>query len=231
MTATGKTRTKSEQTQAKIMAAARDLFKSRGYEQATMRDIAKRAGVALGNAYYYFPSKQDIVLAFYAELQEQTAVFIERELAATGDLEQRLRRLLEFRIKQLKPYRELLSVVYRSALTRENTLSPFSRATISVRERSIANFARALDSTGLALPERLAARLPKLLWLYHMGVIAFWLNDESPKQARTAALIDKSLTMLMKVLRLATSPLIGPFLQPFESELIGLMDLLLPEEQ
>ena len=46
-----------------------DLFREKGFEPTTMRDIAAKAGVALGGAYYYFSSKDAIVLAFYSEMQ------------------------------------------------------------------------------------------------------------------------------------------------------------------
>src|SRR5438093_12676940 len=60
----GHTRTpKGEQTRAIILETALDLFRERGYEETTMRVIAERAGVALGNAYYYFRSKEHLIQA------------------------------------------------------------------------------------------------------------------------------------------------------------------------
>ncbi|MGH7752390.1 MAG: helix-turn-helix domain-containing protein, partial [Gemmatimonadales bacterium] len=41
-------RAKAGHTQARILDAALDLFRDRGYEATTMRAIAQRAGVALG---------------------------------------------------------------------------------------------------------------------------------------------------------------------------------------
>ena len=37
--------------------AALDLFQERGFAEATMREIARKAGVATGAAYYYFPRR------------------------------------------------------------------------------------------------------------------------------------------------------------------------------
>ena len=39
------------------------LFRENGYEATTMRAIAKEAGVATGNAYYYFGSKEELIQA------------------------------------------------------------------------------------------------------------------------------------------------------------------------
>src|SRR5438132_12947660 len=68
----GRTRTpKGEQTRALILETALDLFRERGYEETTMRAIAEQAGVALGNAYYYFRSKEHLIQAFYARSHQE----------------------------------------------------------------------------------------------------------------------------------------------------------------
>src|SRR2546428_258500 len=62
---------KGEQTKALILNAALAVFHERGYEETTMRAIAQRAGVSLGNAYYYFGSKEQLIQAFYHRTHEQ----------------------------------------------------------------------------------------------------------------------------------------------------------------
>ena len=56
---------KAEATSARILDVALDLFRRGGFEQTTMRGIAAEAGVSLGSAYYYFESKEHLVMAFY----------------------------------------------------------------------------------------------------------------------------------------------------------------------
>ena len=62
---------KSEETRQRILAAALSIFRERGFDAATMREIAAAAGVAVGAAYYYFDSKDAIVTAFYERAQQQ----------------------------------------------------------------------------------------------------------------------------------------------------------------
>jgi hypothetical protein len=57
---------KGEQTRRAIAEAALRLFREQGYEATTMRAIAKEAGVATGNAYYYFGSKEELIHEYYA---------------------------------------------------------------------------------------------------------------------------------------------------------------------
>src|SRR5207237_4793311 len=55
--------TKAEETRERILDAALRLFRKRGFDQTTMRDIAAEAEVATGAAYYYFSSKEEMVIA------------------------------------------------------------------------------------------------------------------------------------------------------------------------
>src|SRR5258708_34701698 len=56
----------------------------------------------------------------------------------------------------------------------------------------------------------LKPHLPYLLWLYQMGLILFWLYDRSPNQQRTEKLMEKSLGLLVNLLRLSGLPLMKP---------------------
>ena len=58
-------RARGEQTRQLILETALRLFRERGYAETTMRAIAKEAGVAVGNAYYYFDSKEHLIQGFY----------------------------------------------------------------------------------------------------------------------------------------------------------------------
>ncbi len=60
------------------------------------------------------------------------------------------------------------------------------------------------------MPKDLAPLLPTLFWLYQMGVIAFWMYDRSPGQKRTTALLDGTLDLMIKMLKLSRLPLMSP---------------------
>ncbi|MFR6332611.1 MAG: TetR/AcrR family transcriptional regulator [Eisenbergiella sp.] len=53
-----------------ICDAAAQLFNEKGYDQVSMREIAKQAGTTIGNLTYYFPKKEDIVIQIVSELHE-----------------------------------------------------------------------------------------------------------------------------------------------------------------
>ena len=57
---TEETQTKGETTRLAIEDAAVNLFMEHGYHATSMRQIAERAGLALGGIYNHFSSKEEI---------------------------------------------------------------------------------------------------------------------------------------------------------------------------
>jgi AcrR family transcriptional regulator len=211
-TSTLKTRPtpRAEDTRRRIYEAALKLFREKGFEQTTMRDIAAKADVALGAAYYYFASKEAIVLAFYQEMQEVSHQSILEALAGRRKLKDRLRYVIEKRLELLAPNRKFCDALFKHAPDAADPLSPFSAETRPIRERAIEHLRVALEDGDIKVPADLKSHLPYLLWLYQMAIILFWLYDRSPRQVRTEKLIDKSLGLLINLLRLSSLPPMRP---------------------
>src|SRR5579883_704679 len=170
---------KSDRTRAIIVDTAIDLFRERGYEETTMREIAQRAGVALGSAYYYFASKEHLVQALYARMQEEQLIAFEGVFESKGGLKERLLGLLLAELAAIEPYHKISLVLFRSGADPASPLSPFSEASRPIRETAIAVFERLVRESNERIPEDLKTELPYLLWLYQMGIILFWIYDKS----------------------------------------------------
>jgi AcrR family transcriptional regulator len=202
-------KSKSDETRTRILAAAIDLFRRQGFETTTMREIAAAAEVATGAAYYYFDSKDAIVLAFYGQAQDEMAPLLEEALASRTDLKTRVAALLDIKLKYFEPNRALLGALASHA-DPAHPLSPFSEPTRAIRERDMRYFERALEEARLRITADLKPHLPRILWMYQMGLILFWIYDRSEAQRRTRALIDKSLGVVVRLIKLSSLPLLRP---------------------
>jgi AcrR family transcriptional regulator len=221
----GVAESKSEETRARILGSALALFRKRGFEQTTMRQIAEHAGVAVGAAYYYFDSKDALVMTFYDRAQQEMEPLLVEALAEHKDFEQRLRAVLEVKFDYFGPNRSLLGALSAHADPR-HPLSPFSRETRAIREKDIGFFARALEGSGVRAPGDLKAYLPRLLWMYQMGLVLFWVYDRSTEQARTRQLVDKSLPIIVGLIKLSSLP----FLRPVRKRLVDLLTTVYSED-
>ena len=201
---------KGEQTRAVILEAALELYRERGYEETTMRAIAERAGVALGNAYYYFRSKEHLIQAFYTRTHEEQLAASTELLERERDLKVRLRAVMSKEIEIIEPYHQFAGVLFRTAADPESPLNPFSNDSERARQESISLFARVVEGSNARVPKDLKKELPYLLWLYHMGVILFWIHDSSPGRSRTLNLVDRTVDLVVKMIGLASNPLMRP---------------------
>jgi AcrR family transcriptional regulator len=208
-----RTTPKSEATRARILACALNVFRERGFASATMREIAAEAGVAVGAAYYYFDSKDALAMAFYEQAQQEMTPELDRVLERSKSLESRLRGLIAHKFEYFAPNRALLGAL-SAHIDPEHPLSPFSAATHKIRERDIAFFHRAVEESGVKLASSILPYLPRLLWLYQMGLLLYWVYDRSQNQARTAILFDKSIRLLFFGLKMAGLPLLRPLYRP-----------------
>ncbi|HEV7475600.1 MAG TPA: TetR family transcriptional regulator [Pyrinomonadaceae bacterium] len=201
---------KGEQTKALILTTALEMLHERGYEQTTMRAIAEKAGVSLGNAYHYFGSKDHLIQAFYHQLTEDHLRASLPALEKESSLKGHLLSLMRLKIDTLEPYHEFAGVLFQTAADPHSPLNPFARASASVRSDSIKLFEKLVQQTKARIPNDLRAELPYLLWLYHMGIILFWIHDNSRKRARTYRLIDQTVDLLDKLVSLASNPFMRP---------------------
>jgi len=204
---------KSEATRARILEAALQVFRERGFNNSTMREIAAAAKVALGAAYYYFDSKDALVMAFYEESQAKLVPAIDEKLDNCRTLEERLKAIIGHKFEYFAPNRGLMSAL-SGHVDPEHPLSPFSNETAHIRDRDIAFFARAVDESGLRLTPAIAPYLPRLLWMYQMGLMLYWVYDRSESQERTRFLFEKTLQMILFGLKIAALPVLRPLYRP-----------------
>src|SRR6184192_615147 len=174
---------KAEETKALILNSALELLRDLGYEKTTMRAIAKKARVSLGNAYHYFGSKDHLIQAFYHRTHEEHLRASLPVLRKESSLRARLLAVMRLKIDTLEPYHEFAGVLFQTAADPHSPLNPFAHAAAPVRRDSIKLFEDLVSGSKARIPDDLRAELPHLLWLYHMGIVLFWIHDPSRKRA------------------------------------------------
>jgi AcrR family transcriptional regulator len=213
---------RGEHTKRLIVDVAMRLFREQGYEQTTMRAIAREAGVSVGNAYYYFASKENLIEAFYEDTQVRHIELAAPVLAASTDFGQRLRGTMNAGIDALAPYHEFAGKFFKTAAEPTSPLHPLSDASTPARLTSIGLFGRVLSGSSAKVDPELRDELPELLWLAYLGVILFWVHDQSPDQLKTRVLIDKVTPMIDRLVGLSRLRV----LRPMSRDLVELITAL-----
>ena len=199
---------KGEETRRRVHEAAMALFREKGFDATTMRDVAAAAGMSLGAAYHYFPSKEAIVMAYYAGLQDEHARRVDEAVRAHPATRDRLSEALHSKLRIVRDDRKMLGALLRFTGDPHHPLSFLGKGTRPIQLRSIATFARPLQGAGIPADFLSVAAL--MLWALHMGLLLYLLYDESPDQARTHRLADGAIALFLSAMRLVRNPLLKP---------------------
>jgi AcrR family transcriptional regulator len=197
---------RGEQTRTAIFTAALELFREGGYEATTMRAIAERAGVSLGSSYHYFPSKSHLVLEFYRQCHERHQAACVAILARERGLGARLRGVIRAVVMTCEPFHDVSASIFSTVADPSSALNAFGPASKALRDEVIALYATVVEGSDARIPPDVGAELPRLLWLYQMGVLYFWMLDGSPGRLRTLEVIDETSDLIVRLLSVANLP-------------------------
>jgi AcrR family transcriptional regulator len=68
----------------RVLIAAETLFRQRGYNVVTMRDIAEEVGIRQASLYYHFPSKEQLFITVVEQVFERHRNGLQQVLAEAG---------------------------------------------------------------------------------------------------------------------------------------------------
>ncbi len=98
-----------------ILAAAREVFCEKGYEQAAVAEIAARVGVVEGTVYRYFDSKHELLIQVLQHWYQQMFGDYARDLAGVNGARARLRLLIWRHLRTIHEAPQLCRLMFREA--------------------------------------------------------------------------------------------------------------------
>lgn len=130
---------RKEATRLRVLDAARQLFEEVGYEAATIRQIARRAGVSVGSVFTGFESKSHVLLEVVRERLDELYADLERVAPhLRGSTADRCRSLFAvhyaFEFRRLRLFLAHLSVAFERRETREAPIGSNPRLRGMIRE-------------------------------------------------------------------------------------------------
>ena len=186
------TRPKSEgkseptDTRGKIVDALMELASERRFEEISVRDISKAAGVSLADFRDAFPSKGAVLAGFTRRIDRIVLAQDDGELADENPRE-RLFDVLMRRLEAMAPYREGLREV-TAWLRREPT------AALAMNQVAMNSMRFMLEAAGIEAEGASGAIKLQGLSLAWARVLQIWLDDDEPALSKTMAELDRVLT-------------------------------------
>ncbi|WP_175411675.1 TetR family transcriptional regulator [Streptomyces sp. TRM64462] len=214
---------KSEQTRTLILETALRLFQERGYDKTTMRAIAQEAGVSVGNAYYYFGSKEHLVQGFYDRIAAEHAAAVQPVLAGDKDLAVRIRDSLLAWLDVAEPYHRFAAQFFKNAADPESPLSPFSPDSVDARRAVISIHGQVLYGSDTKTAPELGPLLPHMMWLMHMGLVLYWVYDRSEGAERSRRLVERTAPLAARAIALSRFRLLRPLARQAHDVIVEFM--------
>ena len=161
-----------------VLDAAARFFAEKGYGVTSMRDIAGAAGMLPGSLYYHFASKEDLLVAVYAEGVRRIKAAVEAALAKDAGPWQRLENACAAHLAGLLEGSDYGQVVIR---VRPDDAPEVAKRLTALRDEYEATFAPAL--AGLPLPPRTDRRALRLMLLGALNWSQTWYRSgkDSPQ--------------------------------------------------
>ena len=190
-----------EKTKAKILEEAVNLIIEKGFKSASMREMAKNAGVSNPTIYNYFPTKEKIVYAYVEQKHKETAEILQNiEDFHTYTLREQLQTLIETELELYLEDREFIIQIADMVFHSSNLkLDSLYDSNALFRDMVADILSIAIEAGEIPNPP-FEEYLPRLFWDYYIMVVAYWVKDDSEMFANTTQFIDHSLGVIEALL-------------------------------
>jgi AcrR family transcriptional regulator len=125
-----------EQRHEQIFRAATRVFISRGYHEATVREIAEEAGLSLGSLYSYIRTKEDILYLVFERLTAALRESIRAAMQGLTDPVEQIQAALRANLETIKRYEDGVLLMYQET----KSLDPESLHHVLAGEASYVKF-------------------------------------------------------------------------------------------
>ncbi len=157
---------------ARIIAAARALFTHKGFDAATLKEIAEAAQVAAGTVFTYAKTKEDLlILVFHDEMLEVAERAYEAACRSEGLLERVIvffETLLAYHERDMQLAHSLMRELAFCNAEQRSTISDLMESLLR-RLVQLVDVAKTKGEVALASPLHSSARTLFAIYYFHLG--------------------------------------------------------------
>jgi AcrR family transcriptional regulator len=187
MTPVARRERKKSALRATIISAGIDLFARNGIEATTIEQIASAADIGKGTLYNYFQSKEEIIVAFLAEIERQVQEKLQQFDAFEGDVDDILSEFILYQFQIKEPHHHFVKVFLGQMFSRPEHLLPYLGDMQKSVDPPLEFLFRTLGERGLIRQDLDPPDLILAFKTLQMGLTGLWAM-EGPPFAQTARL-------------------------------------------
>jgi AcrR family transcriptional regulator len=189
----------------RVTEAAREVIRKRGYDNATTREIAAHAGVAIGTLFIYAPEKRDLLFMVMNDdldaMIETGAARLSLERPFMEQLLELLRPLYRYFSKNVAIGRHGLREIFLFQDEQHEKLGPEAHRVFMRIERTRESIARLVDelkAEGRLTTKEKGYLIARTLQWIHWGHIQAWLAEGKPKADEGIRRLEQLLALVIR---------------------------------
>lgn len=196
------TKAQQDETRARIVRAATALIVAQGYDNTSMKDIARAAGIGDATIYKYFATKERLLIGYFDLLAEEALRTTQGTPDfETFDLQSKLQRLTDALVEAMAPDRAFVALA-RDMLAKSPLLLLGDQLRAKqLLKQAVSDWLDHAVQAGEIPPSDYSRVIAGLYVDFCHGVIAFWLRDTTEHAAETTRLVDQLLGVLVALLK------------------------------
>jgi len=163
-----------------IIDTAIDLFGRHGLDGVTVEHIADVADLGKGTVYNYFQTKEDIVVAYMVEKEEQVQARISHLAESRGSVASILVEYIQLQFRLKRSYHPFVRVFLAQMFLRTEQFLPYMAEMQKLIDPNLDALFHGLKKRGLI---RTDVDIPELIGVFktiHLGLTALWAVEGPP---------------------------------------------------
>ena len=185
---------KKVEARAHILRVALDLFSRHGLDAVTVDHIADMADIGKGTIYNYFPAKEDIIVAYMAEIEVAIQSKVARLASSRGSLASVLTAFVREQFRLKREHHAFVRVMLGQMFHRSAAFMPYL---VAMQQAIDPNLQRLFESARDRGRLRTSIPTPDLILAFktlHLGLTGLWAI-EGPPFRETDKVIVQSITL------------------------------------
>ena len=171
---------KKATARSQIIAAAIELFSRHGIENVTVEQIAEAADIGKGTVYNYFTTKEDIVVAFMADLERRVQAGLHRLAALAGPLDSILAEFVRQQFRRKQRYHKFVRVFLGQMFLHTDSFLPYMTEMQKAIDAPMEKLFRALQERGALRKDVNLSELVLVFKTMQLGLTALWAVEGPP---------------------------------------------------
>jgi AcrR family transcriptional regulator len=171
---------KRREIRERLLEAALDLFTKNGFDRTTIDDVAFAADVGKGTVYNYYRTKEDIVVAFFLDIEREVQEQLNGLAHDRRSLQAVLTGVIQLQFKLKEPHHAFVRVFLAQLCAKATAQTHWVHEIQTIIDPPLVRLFTKLQGRGVLRPDIPTDTLVQAFKIMHLGLTVLWAIEGPP---------------------------------------------------